>query len=320
MSEEIVNKTLSFDEDSSQYLKKRWKKKISKVGWALFWFQFIIQIMGIFLIYPLSSLLSYLSIPDELINWILSISMIYLLGFPVFFLIVHSMPDFKIEKEEKLLNLRKIMVYWILCLGILYGFNLFGLSISIFITSMTGGNPNPIGTMIGNPVYTLLFGCIIPAILEELIFRKLLIQKLYPLGDTFCILLSGVLFGFFHGNLAQIVYAIPLGCFLAYVYIKTNDIRNAMLLHFLTNLCGTILIPTLSSYAIIPVVIFILFILIFSIVYMIKHRHSIELNNGTMPISEKEKRALFFKSAGFISYAFLTLILVIITLVLPSVM
>ena len=45
-------------------------------------------------------------------------------------------------------------------------------------------------------------------------------------------------FGLFHGNLNQFVYAFTLGIFLAYLYVKTGNIKITIALHMMINFVG----------------------------------------------------------------------------------
>ena len=52
--------------------------------------------------------------------------------------------------------------------------------------------------------------------------------------------MSGVMFGLFHGNLNQFVYAAALGAFFAFIYVRTGKIRYTMILHAMVNSMATI--------------------------------------------------------------------------------
>ena len=64
---------------------------------------------------------------------------------------------------------------------------------------------NPINDVINNSglIANLIIITIIAPIFEELTFRKLLIDRTIKYGGTISVLLSGLLFAFFHGNLSQ---------------------------------------------------------------------------------------------------------------------
>lgn len=71
-------------------------------------------------------------------------------------------------------------------------------------------------------------------ITEELIFRGLILRKLQKYGTLFAIIVSSILFGAFHGNLAQGLFATFIGFIFAYVAIEYS-ISWAILLHIINN-------------------------------------------------------------------------------------
>lgn len=54
-------------------------------------------------------------------------------------------------------------------------------------------------------------------------------------------LFSGLMFGLFHGNLNQFVYAFVLGLCFGFIYVKTGNIRYTIGLHMLVNFLGSVL-------------------------------------------------------------------------------
>lgn len=72
---------------------------------------------------------------------------------------------------------------------------------------------------------------------EELIFRAMIFRTLRK-GFSFwpAALISGILFGVYHLNWVQGVYASILGVLLAYTYEKTNSLLGCYLLHFMFNM------------------------------------------------------------------------------------
>lgn len=77
---------------------------------------------------------------------------------------------------------------------------------------------------------------ILGPILEELLFRgaitKVLLKKYNPVA---AILISGLIFGIFHMNPAQIVVATLIGFVLAWIYYKTRSLIPCILIHILNN-------------------------------------------------------------------------------------
>ena len=72
--------------------------------------------------------------------------------------------------------------------------------------------------------------------MEELSFRKLLIDRLGKYSKRYTIILSGIMFGLFHRNLYQFFYATILGVVFAYIYTNTGRIHYTMILHAMINL------------------------------------------------------------------------------------
>lgn len=76
---------------------------------------------------------------------------------------------------------------------------------------------------------------LVPAILEELLFRFAPIKLLKDNGKC-AFILSSVMFAFAHVSLFQIPYALLAGMIFALLYMATGSILPSMVLHFLNNL------------------------------------------------------------------------------------
>ena len=63
------------------------------------------------------------------------------------------------------------------------------------------------------------------------------------------VLLSGLMFGLFHGNLAQFAYAFSLGAFLAFIYVRTGRVVYTIVLHMGVNFIGSIVGPWVLELA-----------------------------------------------------------------------
>ena len=77
---------------------------------------------------------------------------------------------------------------------------------------------------------------ILPAIFEELLFRKFLIDRTLRHGEFISCAMSGIMFGLWHGNFQQFFFAFFLGILFAFVYIRTGRIIYTMILHASLNL------------------------------------------------------------------------------------
>ena len=86
---------------------------------------------------------------------------------------------------------------------------------------------------------------IIAPIIEEILFRQLLLENLLPYGTCKAVLLSGVLFGVMHLNVEQSLYSIFVGSIFGAVVVRTGKVKYAIYLHMMTNLFGGVIFPRL---------------------------------------------------------------------------
>ena len=76
---------------------------------------------------------------------------------------------------------------------------------------------------------------IVPALCEEFLFRGAILSALLPYGKKCAIFGSAFLFGLMHGNILQILYTVLMGVILGYLYVRTRSIWLCMLIHFVNN-------------------------------------------------------------------------------------
>ncbi len=195
----------------------------------------------------LSMLLFYFA-PSWLSNpWVynlLSVIPLYGLAFPVFWIALRGLPRDGVQPDKMGGK------HWLggLCVSfaLMTAGNYIG---NFFILAFEGA----LGRSLSNPVaeatvgqslwINLIFAAILAPILEELVFRKLLCDRLLPLGEGYTVVLSAAIFGLVHGNFFQFFYAFFIGAFFALVYVKTGRIRYSILYHVLINFLGGVLAP-----------------------------------------------------------------------------
>lgn len=83
---------------------------------------------------------------------------------------------------------------------------------------------------------------ILPPLVEETVFRGLILHYLKKGGARFWAanLIQAVLFGIYHGNLIQGIYAFCIGVLLGYLAERYNSLIIPVLVHALFNLFGTL--------------------------------------------------------------------------------
>ena len=83
---------------------------------------------------------------------------------------------------------------------------------------------------------------IISPIVEELIFRGLIFKRLRRrMAVKQAIVMSGLMFGFYHGNLVQMIYGSLAGILLAYLYEKYGSVKAPILAHICMNCVAIVL-------------------------------------------------------------------------------
>lgn len=186
-------------------------------------------------------------------NWLLSIIPLYFFGLPAFLLVLPRKP-LPVGKKQRLGIGKLVSVSFSTAAGT-YILNFVGILILTALQNISGGLLGGTDSsalnrlLVSSPMWMIfIVVCIIAPIGEELIFRKLLIDRLKPFGELNACLFSGLMFGLFHGNLNQFLYAFAIGFIFATVYVKTNNIIYTMVLHFGVNFFGSIVSLPLSKF------------------------------------------------------------------------
>ena len=128
-----------------------------------------------------------------------------------------------------------------ICFSVTIVGSMISTAISSLIERVTGQAPsNELQELtINTPLWAnLLYVAILAPILEEIFFRKLIIDRWRRWGDLPAILLSGLAFGLIHGNVGQVVYATLVGMVFGYIYLRTGKLRYTVALHIIVNLIG----------------------------------------------------------------------------------
>ncbi|MBR2647051.1 MAG: CPBP family intramembrane metalloprotease [Clostridia bacterium] len=84
-------------------------------------------------------------------------------------------------------------------------------------------------------VGVLLVVALLPAVLEETVFRGLLLKGMRCFGTTGAILLSGALFALYHRSPEQTVYQFCCGAAFALMAIRSGSVLPTMVSHFINN-------------------------------------------------------------------------------------
>ncbi|RGZ00697.1 CPBP family glutamic-type intramembrane protease [Clostridium sp. AM58-1XD] len=181
---------------------------------------------------------------------VLSMISMYAVGFPLFWQLVKRLPTgygdsaCEEEREKEKWGFLQFFICFLISIGVMEAGNLIG---NILMSSLNKGmqteQMNDVFTMImeSNFLIILLFAVVLGPVMEEIMFRKILIDRTIRFGEVKAVIVSGVLFGLVHGNFYQFFYACGLGMIFAYVYIRTGKIRYTIFMHMTINGMSSIL-------------------------------------------------------------------------------
>lgn len=185
-----------------------------------------------------------IEVPDTVLGWNLwmmaSMLAMYPLSTLFLYLIMCRLPRaHQIWKEP--IKPGHYVGILVICMGCMYLGNIIGQLVSAIIRMATGMPlDNALDQLINDmqPWLILLMVVIIGPVMEELVFRKILLDRIAGYGQLVSMLLSGLIFGVAHGNFYQFFYAFALGAIFAWVYLRTGNIFYTIGLHMMINFWG----------------------------------------------------------------------------------
>lgn len=91
-------------------------------------------------------------------------------------------------------------------------------------------------------VFQILTLCIAAPLAEEVIFRGIMYRRLLEYADKMtAVMISALIFGIYHGNLIQGVYALALGILLCFVYDSCDTLLAPVFLHIVCNVTALLM-------------------------------------------------------------------------------
>ena len=269
------------------------KSSFSLSGFALMAGVIAAMLIGMFILKPINTPENVENIRQVLGSLIVLLRYLPQIGTLIaFWLVILKLPKVEWKKEK--------MSIWELIemIAMAYAISMIFLFIGDFITRLIsiGGSDqlNVVSSLMNsNSIWAILIPTFLAPLVEELIFRKLLIDRLHNYGEKAVIIFTAVCFGLFHGNLTQVLFGTCAGLFLAYVYCKTGNVFYTLIMHIVLNATTTSLSLPMQMLSgarekniilmALPLV-WIAFLLIVGFVTFIRHiiKKDIKLDN-TMP-------------------------------------
>lgn len=286
-------------------------QRFSRMGWALF-----AQGASTLAVQVVCMLAFRWAAPGLLQNtvflWILSLVSVYGVGFLAFFLIAGAESPPPKAPKQPLGPVRFLQVY-LISLALLYLSNFATLFLLGLVELVRGeAITNPVESIQDYPVVlNVLLGCLVAPVAEEVMFRKILLDRLRPYGDRFAIAASALCFGLFHGNLNQIPYAVALGLVFGYVALRTGCLWQTILLHAMVNFIATGLIPLLERWGEQGEEVLGLLVLgaiLLGVVFLIVRRRELWFAPGQYGLRPGRTWRLFFENPGVLFFCLLALL------------
>lgn len=245
----------------------------------------------------------------------------YLFAFPVVYLMVRNLPKLKPYP-------RKITVGWFfavftICMAGMFAGALLGLGLGKLLNLIPGVTAeNAVSDLVMqvNPALIILTVVIIAPIIEELLYRKLLLDRIEPISRQMSIILSGLMFGLFHVNVYQFFYAFIIGMIFASIYLNTGKIQYTIFLHMMVNFMGSVvsLYVSQGNNQVVTVAygLFYMALMITGIIMFILNCKAFMVQDipGSLPKDIRSKT--IFLAPGMLAFYVVTLLLLILSLLM----
>ncbi len=301
-------------------IKEENKKVFNRIGLAMLVSMILVNVIQI-IFFNIIGKVNQDLLSASWINYIALAISYYLIGFPVFYFMIKGLPEGE-KREDKKLGVWEIVKFCFISYSLMYIFN-FLTNIFIILISIFKGSEvvNPLQNIIegSSLILTLIFVGILSPIIEEMMFRGIMLNKLRRYGDKVAIITTALLFGLFHANFSQFFYATVLGLIFAYVTLKTGTIKYSIILHIFVNMMGSFIIPLIigdgSNLVAYGCVLFlVLLISIVGLVLLIKDRKNISLLDGEVKLEKGTAFKTIWINLGMVLFTVICLVSMIAVL------
>lgn len=183
---------------------------------------------------------------DPVILYLVTFLPLYGIAIPAGIMLMRKYKVHPLPKKNLPLKYRLILPF--ICMFIMYAGNIIGSGVTALISRfMHTGISNPLNSYMlsDNLPLRILFFVILAPLIEEFVFRRQLIDRTAVYDERSAVLLSGLMFGMFHGNFTQMFYAAGLGILFGIVYVRTGRLRYTVILHMAINFLGAVAGPQL---------------------------------------------------------------------------
>ena len=218
------------------------RRTVSRIGWGVLVLCLVWQLV-VEAVYIVALILAPDVVSSNVFLALASAVPLYAVATPLMYLTVRRMPT--AVPERRVAVGKRVLALLPCALTLMIAGNLLGNLVMTQLSLATGYSfSSSLEVSLGMPLWmSALLVVVVGPFFEELIFRKLLIDRLLPLGEFAAVMLTSLLFAVFHFNLYQFFYAGLVGALLALVYLRTGSFGLCVALHACLNFVDGIL-PT----------------------------------------------------------------------------
>ena len=149
--------------------------------------------------------------------------------------------------------------------------------------------------------------CIVGPIMEEMIMRRVILKEIAKATKSMWwgIIISSALFAIIHGNPIQIVFAMPAGIFLGWLYCKTGSLLVPICIHIINNTVSFLLMSAgiesdLSLNSTLGMILFISLVLISTVscIWIVRYYNKLKKEQDQLQTAQTEQDLQGDSSAG----------------------
>ncbi len=237
----------NIEENEKQWNKKEVRRNANKLARGVILYELIMILIVIVdlirraVLFSSEHQVDIGSVPDQFFNEVIesgTSSIVSVLLGVLFLLYYFRKCDYRkfvFHSEEKMSGMSFLIlltifmsaqvVFSIFGQGVEAGLNQFGYSILSEIDSATSSS---------STASMLLYASFLGPITEEIVFRGFIMRGLQKYGSYYAIIMSAVIFGAFHGNFVQSIFAALVGLVLGYTAMRYS-LKWSILLHVINN-------------------------------------------------------------------------------------
>ena len=153
-----------------------------------------------------------------------------------------------VKTHRQTLSLKQVAIIIILLLGCQFVFNQVAnvFEVALNVIGFSAKKEVELATVGHHSIMYFLYAAFMGPLVEELVMRGGIAYRLQKYGKVFSIIFSAIVFGFFHMNFVQGVFAFLVGIMLAYIAIEYS-FGWAVFFHILNNFGFNLILGTFMT-------------------------------------------------------------------------